>query len=136
EPVEYAADAGPQQQRILAEDHAESVGGHGILTLIAVGPPAGLDTCNVPPTTDSRACSPDSPEPGTARAPPRPLSDTSTSSSPSRTSPVTAADVACACRSTLASDSITQKYAAVSISAGNRVGSSMSTFTGVALRPA
>ena len=70
---EQPREALAQQHRVLCDHDA-----HGSSARTIVGPPAGLETVSVPSTVAARVVRPSSPPPGSIRAPPTPLSSTST----------------------------------------------------------
>ena len=59
---------GPDLPRLLARARDPGSGGTGISARTSVGPPAGLDTENVPSTPAIRLARPDRPPPGSMRA--------------------------------------------------------------------
>ena len=62
EPGQQRGQPGPHQRAVLGQHHPKAHG-HGSSTRIEVGPPGGLDTETVPPTTATRSASPDRPLP-------------------------------------------------------------------------
>ena len=117
--LEHPGQAVPQQEEVFGDDNA-----HGISMVTTVGPPGGLLRASTPSNAASRRSIPRRPVPRAGSAPPRPSSVTPIRSIPPACRMSIQAWPLPACLATLASSSLTAKYAADSTGGGGRPASS------------